>query len=132
VLYFPRPTNRPEHNGLWVKVIPGAGQPWIGVFAFLFEAPDAFSQIISAPDPGRVCVIAGTAGYIVKVDEPAIWEEIVIPVLGVQPVAKRELLVFWDFTGLAAYGKNGLVWRSKRLCWDELKIRKMTDDTIEG
>lgn len=55
-----------------------------------------------------------------------------IPVLGVQPLLKHELLVFSDLTGLAAYGRNGVAWRSKRLCWDELKILKVTENTIEG
>ncbi|HEV2399093.1 MAG TPA: hypothetical protein VGS27_19260 [Candidatus Sulfotelmatobacter sp.] len=132
ILYFPTPSHRPEHNGTWLKITPSTGNSWIGVFKFLFESPDRFSRVLSTPDPNRVCVVSGSAGYIVKVDEPEIWEEIVIPVLGVQPLSKHKLLIFSDFTGLAAYGRNGLVWKSKQLCWDELRILKVTDTTIEG
>jgi hypothetical protein len=42
------------------------------------------------------------------------------------------MLVLADFTSLAAYGSNGLAWRSPRVCWDELKILKVTHATIEG
>jgi hypothetical protein len=47
-------------------------------------------------------------------------------------VPEHQLLVFSDFTRLAAYGKGGLVWRSPRVCWDELKILNVTPDAIEG
>jgi hypothetical protein len=56
-----------------------------------------------------VCVISGSAGYIVKVDKPEMWKKIVIPVLTVRSLPEHGLLVFGDFTRLAAYGRNDLV-----------------------
>jgi hypothetical protein len=53
-------------------------------------------------------------------------------VLDVRPIFEKQLLVFTDFSGLAAYGSNGLAWRSQRVCWDDLKIVRVTRDTIEG
>ncbi len=130
--YFPPPKNRPDHNGLWLKVVPATGKPWIGVFRFLFDSPHSFSCIVSTPDSERVCVISGSAGYLVNVENPKVSEEVVIPVLNVLSLPEHDLLVLADFTGLAAYGRNGLSWRSPRLCWDELKIVKVTHNTIEG
>jgi hypothetical protein len=132
VLYFPPPKSRPDHNGLWLKVVPATGKSWIGVFAFLFDSPVRFSRVVSTPNPDRVCIISGSAGYLVQVKNPEIWEEVVIPVLNVLSLPEHKLLVFSDFTGLAAYGRNGLSWSSPRLCWDDLKIVKVTHDTIEG
>ena len=132
VLHFPPPKNRPDHNGLWLKMVPAAGKSWIGVFAFLFDSPKSFSRVVSTPDPNSVCVISGSAGYVVKVENPEIWEKVVIPVLSVVPLPEHDLLIFADFIGLVAYGRNGLTWRSPRLCWDELKIVKVTNTTIEG
>jgi len=132
VFYFPQPKNRPEHDGLWLKVAPAIGKSWIGVFAFLFDPPHSFSRVVSTLDPDCVCVISGSAGYIVKAEEPEIWEKIVIPVLSVRLLPEHQLLVFSSFTGLAAYGRNGFAWRSPQVCWDELKILKVTDTTIEG
>ena len=104
-----------------------------GLSLFLvIRGSNTFSRVVSTPDPDCVCVISGSAGYTVKVDKPEMWETIVIPVLSVRLLAEHQLLVFADFTSLAAYGKNGLIWRSPRLCWDELKILNVTHDTIEG
>jgi hypothetical protein len=132
VLYFPPPKNSPDHNGLWLKMVSATGKSWIGVFAFLFDSPHSFSRVISTPDPDCVCVISGSAGYLVKVEKPEIWEEVVIPVLDVRSLPEHELLIFADFTGLAAYGRSGPTWRSSRLCWDELKIVRVTPNIIEG
>ena len=68
-----------------------------------------------------------------KADEPENWEQIpVIPVLDVGQIPEERLLVFSDFIRLAAYGCNGLVWQSPRVCWDGPKIVSVTRETIEG
>jgi hypothetical protein len=80
-----------------------------------------------------VCVISRGAAYVVNTDNPGSWEQIpVMPVLDVRSIPARQLLVFADFTRLAAYGNNGLVWRSPQICWDELKIHSLADGRIEG
>jgi hypothetical protein len=132
LLYIPQPKNRPEHNGLWLKLTPATGKSWIGVFAFLFESPRSFSRVVSTLDADRVCVISRSAGYIVKVNEPGIWERVAVPVLDVRLLPEHQLLVLSGYTELVAYGKNGLAWCSPQLCWDELKIVNVTHNTIEG
>jgi hypothetical protein len=133
LIFFPSPKNRPEHDGLWLKVKPANGRGWIGVFAFGYSSPPAFSRVLSSLDPNRVCVISNGAAYIVKADEPEVWEQIpVTPVLDVRPILEQGLLVFSDFIQLAAYGSSGLAWQSPRVCWDGLKIVSTTRETIEG
>jgi hypothetical protein len=133
LLYFPRLKNRLEHDGLWIKISPVGGKSWIGVFAFGYQSPPAFSRVLSFPDPDRACVISNGAAYMVKADEPEIWELIpVVPVLDVRSIPEPQLIVFADFNSLVAYGKSGRVWRSPRVCWDELKILVATPDIIEG
>ncbi len=100
-------------------------QLWIGVFECGYSSPPAFSCVRGTLDPNRTCVVSNGAAYIVKADEPAVWEQVpIVPVLDVRPLPTHRLLVFSDFTRLAAYGINGLAWRSPRVCWDELKILK--------
>jgi hypothetical protein len=133
VLYFPPPKGRPERAGIWLKVKAESGKSWIGVFAFASETPATLSRIVSTPDVNRVCVISKGAAYIVKVDDPDVWEEItVMPVLEVRSILESNLLVFSDFTRLSAYGSAGVAWRSPRVCWDDLKIVTVTGNTIEG
>jgi hypothetical protein len=133
LLYIPQPKNRPEHDGLRLKIRAAGGKSWVGVFAFGYQSPPAFSRVVSLPDPNRACVISRGAAYVVKTDEPEIWEQIpVLPVLDIRLIPEHELLVLADFTRLAAYGNSGIAWRSPQVCWDELKILSVTDDTIEG
>jgi hypothetical protein len=133
LIYFPPPKGRLEHNGQWLRVKTHRGKTWVGVFAFGYTAPPAFSRVISSPDPNRVCVISKGSAYIVHAEEPEVWEAVpVVPVLEVRPILEHNLLVFSDFTRLVAYGSSGLAWRSPQVCWDGLKIANVTIDTIEG
>ena len=134
VFYFPRPTKtRPEHDGVWLKIRAASGKFWVGVFGFGYAEPPAISRVVSTPAPDLICVVSRGAAYIVKADEPDTWEQIpAMPVLDVRPVPEHQLLVFADFTRLTAYGSHGLTWRSPQVCWDELKILNLTNNSIEG
>ncbi len=133
VIYFPPPKGRPEHNGLWLKVKARSGKAWVGVFAFGYNSPPAISRVLSSPDTDKVCVVSKGSAYVVNVEQPEAWEEIpILPVLEIRPLPEHKLLVLSDFTRLGAYGNSGLVWQSPRVCWDELKITKITGETIEG
>lgn len=133
VIYFPPPKSRPELNGLWLRVRARNGASWIGVFAFRYNSPPAFSRVVSSPDAEKVCVVSKGAAYVVNAERPEEWEEIPIsPVLDVRPLVEQKLLVFADFIRLAAYGRDKFAWRSPRVCWDELSITSVTSSTIEG
>jgi hypothetical protein len=133
VIYFPSPKTRPEHDGLWLKFRAATGLTWIGVFKFGYQSPPAFSRVVTSPEPNRACVLSQGAAFIVNVDDPGIWEEIpLMPVLDIQSIPGDNLLILSDFTRLAAYGNSGLIWRSPRVCWDGLKILRVSRDTVEG
>jgi hypothetical protein len=130
LIYFPRPRGRAEHNGEWLKVKAKSGKMWAGVFAL---GPGSRTAVISTPEPNTVCVVSKGAGYLVNAEAPEHWEEIgVCPVTDFRPMLEHKLLVLSDFTRLAAYGNDGLVWKSPRVCWDELKITRVTNESIEG
>lgn len=132
-LYFPRPKARPEHDGIWLTLHPAIGTPWTGVFALGYAPPPAISRVLSTPDPGRICVISSGAAYVVKADEPEVWETLdLMPVLEARPIPEHSLLVLSDFTRLIALGRNQVVWRSPRVCWDDLRILNVSNEVIEG
>ncbi|HLZ91464.1 MAG TPA: hypothetical protein VKQ28_07095 [Candidatus Acidoferrum sp.] len=133
IIYFPCPQEGREGAGLWLKVRAASGKSWVGVFAFGYSSPPAFSRVVSSPDPDRVCVIANGAAYIVKSDNPEHWLKIpVIPVLDVRLLPELGLMILSDFTRLTAYRNNTLAWQSPRVCWDDLKIVRITSEAIEG
>jgi hypothetical protein len=123
---------RVEHDGLWLRVQAKSGKAWIGVFAFGYNSPPAFSRILSSPDSESMCVVSFGSAYIVDAEQPDEWEQLPIsPVLDVRPVFKQKLLLFADFIRLVAYGTK-FAWRSPRVCWDGLKITNVTSDVVEG
>jgi hypothetical protein len=133
VINFPPLEGRAEHGGLWLRVKTKTGKSWIGVFAFGYNSPPAFSRVVSSPDPDCLCVVSAGAAYIINVEEHDAWERIpIIPVLDVRALPEQKLLVFADFIRLAAYRNNKFTWRSPRVCWDDLKITNVSEDIIEG
>jgi hypothetical protein len=132
VVYFPRPKSRPEHDGSWLKVHAGSGRSWLGVFAFGYASPPAFSGVVSSPDPDRFCIVSRGCVHCEGGRSRKLGTGSGSPVLDVRQITERGLLLFSDFTRLAAFGSGGLVWRSQRVCWDELKITEVTRDRVEG
>jgi hypothetical protein len=131
--YFPELGTRPEHDGVWIEVCPLGGSPWLGVFAFsgLMRLP-GFSKVLSTPDPSRVCVISGGAGYVVKADDPVEWVRIpLLPITEARSVPEYGYLLVADFSNLAAWDLSGEKWRTQ-FHFDGLRITKMSSEVIEG
>jgi hypothetical protein len=132
-LYFPRPVARPEHDGIYLKVVTPIGESWVGVFGFGYSSPPAISRVISTPNPQRICVISSGTAYFVTSNNPEEWETIdLMPITGVRSIAEHRLLVFADFSRLVAHDGNRVVWESPRLCWDDLQITEVDDEKIKG
>lgn len=122
----------PSRLGLLVEVKPSTSPSWIGSFQPCHE-DYPLTGVYACPSPEQVCIVNQGAGYLVNVNQPSNWERIhVIPILGVQRVPDRPILLFWDFQDLAAYGPEGLLWRIERLSNDGLTITEVTASAITG
>jgi hypothetical protein len=131
VFYFPEePYRGGRSGGLLVRIVPDAGQPWIGMFAGEGEGVD---KVLSTPDEHRVCVVSEGAGYMVCADAPTRWERVQCgPILDVRPIPERQLLVFADFCRLVAYGREGVAWTVKQFHGDDLRITHVSPEHIKG
>ena len=66
-------------------------------------------------------------------NNPQIWETVhLFPIRDVRVILERKLLVFVNFTTIAAYNSQGIAWTTDRLSWDGLKIIEVTDNYIRG
>jgi hypothetical protein len=120
-------------DGLLVSVRPRISAPWIGVFALGKVTPKAKSGLYSWPHPETLCVVSRGQAYLVNVEQPTKFEIVnVHPVLDVIPVASKRIVVFANYTELAAYGESGRVWVSQRLSWDGFSVTAVTSEYIEG
>lgn len=129
--FFPR--GQRLQGGLWVHVKPEDTPPWIGIFSEEYRVPPAVTWVGGTPDQLRICVVAAGAAYIVHSTDPSQWELLsLFPVTQVWPAPQQNCLLFGGFTNVLAYGPAGVIWQSDRVCWDELKIRRVNEDRIEG
>jgi hypothetical protein len=114
-------------------VTPEAGDPWVGVFyGGDYTAPaSAPSRLIAWPDGRSFCVLYRGAAVVVRADNPQDTYEIdTYPVTQMFVTPERGVVVFADFTNLTAYGGEGLLWSSRRLARDEVRVEGIEGDAL--
>jgi hypothetical protein len=110
-------------SDLLLKIVPIDKQPWIANFS---GDDYPFTTVTTCPDPDSVCAVAHGLGYLVKANDPRNWSEVrALPILQVFPDEDHELLLFADFTRIAADGGAGLAWLAD-LVLDGLRILSRT------
>jgi len=110
-------------SDLLLKIMPNDRQPWLANFS---GDDYPFTTVTTCPASDRFCAIAHGLGYLVKASDPRNWSEVrALPILQVFPDEDHELLLFADFTRIAAYGEAGLAWLAD-LVLDGLKILSRT------
>lgn len=110
-----------------------AGQPaWWGVFSARSKGEEGISLTSTMPHPDCCVVSCLGTGYVVNVAEPEEWHFVEVrPVLRIEALLEQQLLLLNDFNRIAAYGIDGLSWRSDVLCSDQLKIVRVGERFIE-
>jgi hypothetical protein len=131
--YFPGGTQLGGRNGLIVSVLPHGGEEWLGMFALGDISRLGVYAVLSMPHPRQLCVVARGQGCIVEVTSPREVEVISMePILGVAPALASGLVVMHDFTGVRAYGHDGLAWSTPAISWDGIQIREVTQREVHG
>ncbi len=127
-LFYPGASETGGRDGVLLRIVPVAGDAWVGSFAPGHPGHNSINQVMSCPDPHEVCVISSGAGYIVRVDNPSDWQSArSIPVCDARAILDERLLVLSDFTKLVAYGVDGLKWESPKVSSDGIQIIDITD-----
>jgi hypothetical protein len=114
-------------------VTPEAGDPWVGVFhgGGHRVPPAVTARLIAWPDGRSFCVVYAGSAVVVRADDPSETYEIdTYLVTGAFVVRERGMVVFADFTNLTAYGADGLLWRSRRLALDDLRMEGIDGDAL--
>lgn len=109
-------------GGPLCMISPTGRAAWMASFKFGYPSPLALSGIFSTPNPEILCVVAGGFGYWVDVVQQTKSDIKCFPVRQVRVFENPDLLVFADYTRLAAYDDNGLKWRTDRLVLGDLFI----------
>jgi len=114
-------------------VRPEAGDPWVGVFygGGYKVPPSVTARLIAWPDGRSFCVVYAGSAVVVRADDPhATYEIDTYLVTGTLVVPERGVVVFADHTNLTAYGGDGLLWRSRRLALDDVRVEGIEGDAL--
>lgn len=116
-----------------LRVTPEAGDPWVGVFygGGYGVPPSVTARLIAWPDGRSFCVVYEGGAVVVRADDPHETYEIdTYLVTGTLSVPERGLVVFADFTNLTTYDRDGLLWRSRRLALDDIRVEGVEGDVL--
>lgn len=120
----------PPLPSLFVEIWTRNGTHWIGEFK---AGLGGISGIFATPNEDTICVISRGEAYLVDTLRPERYSLLpVIPVKLIGRVPGRDLLFLVDYIELCAVSKDGLVWRTRRVSWDGIKILEVTDRQIRG
>jgi hypothetical protein len=132
-IYFPGGSDRGGRDGILLEVIPTGAARWIGIFARRQIYSGDRSGVFSCPDRRSLCVVSAGRGYIVRADDPRVWQEVPCePIDDVVLSREAGLILFTDFDHLIAYGPDGLAWETERTSWDGLWVTEVTREHVRG
>lgn len=133
IIYQPSGSLLHGKDGILLRFRPNEGSEWIGCFAFGHYSDYMFNGVFSTPNPDYMCVISDGKGYWVNASDPNDCQTLgFFPILSARVLREQSALLLSDFITLALIGGDGAVWRSPRLCWDELRILNIENGIVSG
>ena len=120
-------------GALLVQVHPAGGGTFLATCALGFGDPAMPMGVWACPNSREMCAIAGGYAYIIDTAAPERSEQIPLkPVVEVRVLAEHGLLVFVGFHAMAAWGREGLAWETKRLSWEGIRVTGVEGNALRG
>lgn len=133
LVYIPNGGSCVGRDGVIVKLLPYDGESWVGIFAFGDMLSNGSCNAYFGPGRNHLTVLAKGEAYIVLPSDPCSFIRVKsCPAICAIPVPSHDLMLFHDYTEIVAYNENGLVWETKRISWDGIKIEEISDSAILG
>jgi hypothetical protein len=132
---YPREAEEVERGALEVLVRPGRedAQPFLATCALGFRDPAVPTGLWSAPDPEKICAVAGGYAYLIDTSAPERFAMIAYrPVLEVRPAMEEELLLFVGNQSILAWGREGQAWESEKLSDEGVTIAGIEKGVLRG
>ena len=129
--YIPEGGLEDGKDGVIVTFGSGTEHEWTGIFAFGWNGTLTTKAIVPLPINDRVLVVSNGDGFIVRESFPGKFEKVhAIPVRSIHIIKSHSMVVLADDTSLSAYGKDGLVWKTDRIAWSELRVQSISPKKI--
>lgn len=131
IVYFPGGSTAGGKDGILLR-FRSEHHDWVGCFAFGHDSYP-FTAVFSSPNPDYLCIVSKGAAYWVNAASPEHCQALdFLPVLSIEALPEEGVLLLSDFITLGLLGSDGTVWRSPRLCWDELQIKEIKGGIVSG
>ena len=85
------------------------------------------------PAAQEMCAVAGGYAYIIDTGQPELSTHVELrPVVEVKELVDLDLLLLVGFHTAAAWGRDGMAWRSGRLSWEGVRIGAIEGEVLHG
>ena len=124
----------PDFDSRWgtpfvVRIQPDGGQEWVATLAA--GGLGLLRGAFTTPEPHLLAVVVDGLAYLLDARSPGLPAQIVHDQIHeVVRLADPPLLLFVRFIDMVAVGPTGIVWRTPRLCVDDLEVREVRSDGI--
>ena len=114
-----------------VRALEGAA--YLVTCALGFADPTMPTKVFGCPAADEICAVAGGYAYLANTLRPEVCVQLAMkPVVAVHEVVEAGLLVFVGFQKIAAWGKGGMAWETKRLSWEGVRVTAISGTEIQG
>ncbi|MBS2005767.1 MAG: hypothetical protein JST01_01920 [Cyanobacteria bacterium SZAS TMP-1] len=122
-----------NHPGLQIRCTCRNGENWVGR---LFESHAEYNScdgVYSTPSPTKVCLVYSGTAYLVDVNDPENWQQILFaPLRRVIVLPDQDLLILAGWMDICAINSSGICWQLENLVKDGLVIDTVRDNLIFG
>jgi hypothetical protein len=130
---YPRAAEEVERGALEVLVRPAAAEAFLATCALGFRDPAAPTGLWAAPEPEKICAVAGGYAYLIDTSLPERFTMIPYrPVLEVRAAIEAGLLLFVGHQSILAWGRDGQAWESEKLSDEGVRITAIEDGVLRG
>jgi len=132
IIYQPGGSAGHGKDGILLKFRSRGAAEWLGCFAF-GHSSYKFSGVFTTPNCEYACVVSNGTAYWVDARDPADCNPLpFVPVLTAKALIEEKILLLADFITLTLVSADGQLWRSPRLCWDDLRIMSIENGIVGG
>jgi hypothetical protein len=133
MFWYPGASTVGGRDGVILSITPAEAPSWLGVFEAQQGSSSGVNGAVALPDRKTLGVLSNGAVYLVAADDPLRWD---VPLGGgvmSDPIIVHdlELVLFVEHTRVSAYGRNGPMWHTERLVWDDLQFLRLDGDELQ-
>ncbi len=115
-------------EGLVVRVHSSSG-PWIGNFQ---RGLSSLDHVLEHPDGRHLLVIAGGTAYVIDPEKRSLAGHFGGQIEYLFPLPGEPILLFGNGLWFEAFGREGRIWRSRRMSWDGLRHVVLNGNLLSG